>query len=171
MGMDVYGKNPKNESGEYFRNSIWSWHPLADYILKVAPADITNQCESWHSNDGDGLDEDASEMLAKFLRNEIRNGNAAKYIEQRERILAALPFGPCHLCSGTGTRRDDVGIRNGMPERVVTEDNLRKGQIGWCNGCAGAGLVQSSEASMRLTFENLVNFVDFLENCGGFEIC
>jgi hypothetical protein len=24
MGMDVYGRNPMNEDGEYFRASIWT---------------------------------------------------------------------------------------------------------------------------------------------------
>ena len=33
MGMDVYGRRPKSERGEYFRNNIWWWHPLADFIL------------------------------------------------------------------------------------------------------------------------------------------
>lgn len=28
MGMDVSGRNPTNESGEYFRASIWSWRPI-----------------------------------------------------------------------------------------------------------------------------------------------
>jgi hypothetical protein len=49
MGMSVYG-----ETGAYFQNSVWSWHPLADYVEEVAP-DIAGQCRYWHSNDGDGL--------------------------------------------------------------------------------------------------------------------
>ena len=55
MGMDVYGRNPTTKQGEYFRNNVWWWHPLADYCTSVAP-DITAQCNSWHHNDGDGLD-------------------------------------------------------------------------------------------------------------------
>ena len=37
MGMDLHGNNPITEEGEYFRNNIWSWGPLADYIKQVAP--------------------------------------------------------------------------------------------------------------------------------------
>jgi len=55
MGMDVYGNAPTQKEGEYFRNNIWWWHPLADYIELVAP-DEAAACEHWHSNDGDGLD-------------------------------------------------------------------------------------------------------------------
>ena len=32
MGMDVYGENPKNEKGEYFRNNVWWWRPLGDFV-------------------------------------------------------------------------------------------------------------------------------------------
>ena len=54
MGMDVIGKNPKNETGEYFRNNVWGWGPLATYVCQVAP-EITAKCKYWQSNDGDGL--------------------------------------------------------------------------------------------------------------------
>jgi hypothetical protein len=38
MGMDLHGKNPTTEEGEYFRNNIWSWGPLADYIRRSVNA-------------------------------------------------------------------------------------------------------------------------------------
>ena len=33
MGMDVYGKNPINDDGKYFRANIWCWRPI--YSLTV----------------------------------------------------------------------------------------------------------------------------------------
>ena len=42
MGFDLSGLNPKNETGEYFRNNVWWWRPLAQYVLdetKVIPED------------------------------------------------------------------------------------------------------------------------------------
>ena len=71
MGMDVYGKNPTNEAGKYFRNNVWWWRPLATYILETAPQSITSQCEHWGTNDGDGLDAERSSKLADFLRSQI----------------------------------------------------------------------------------------------------
>jgi hypothetical protein len=35
MGFDLYGLKATNETGEYFRNSCWSWRPLAEYVLAV----------------------------------------------------------------------------------------------------------------------------------------
>ena len=37
MGMDVYGKKPKGEKGDYFRNNVWWWRPLWQYCASSAP--------------------------------------------------------------------------------------------------------------------------------------
>jgi hypothetical protein len=37
MSMDVRGKKPTAEAGVGIRYSIHGWHPLADYVCKVAP--------------------------------------------------------------------------------------------------------------------------------------
>jgi hypothetical protein len=48
MGMDVYSKN-----GGYFRASIWSWPD----IMAATEAAIGQPVpDSWHSNDGEGLE-------------------------------------------------------------------------------------------------------------------
>ena len=54
MGMDVIGKKPKAEVGQYFRNNVWWWHPLWEYVCEVPPA-LANRVRYGHSNDGDGL--------------------------------------------------------------------------------------------------------------------
>jgi hypothetical protein len=35
MGMDVFGRNPSAEYGQYFRASIWSWRPLYEQIVAL----------------------------------------------------------------------------------------------------------------------------------------
>ena len=35
MGMDVYGKEPKNETGEYFRSNVWWWRRLWDFVCDI----------------------------------------------------------------------------------------------------------------------------------------
>ena len=32
MGMDVYGINPKTDSGDYFRANVWWWRPLWECV-------------------------------------------------------------------------------------------------------------------------------------------
>ena len=73
MGMDICGRNPTGERGQYFCNNVWWWRPLADYCIKVAP-DICAACRYWHSNDGDGLDATEAVILAEALRKEMDAG-------------------------------------------------------------------------------------------------
>lgn len=67
MGMDVYGKAPNNQIGEYFRRNIWHWPPLAQLCIDTAP-EVCARCRHWFSNDGDGLDADDAAELAIALQ-------------------------------------------------------------------------------------------------------
>src|ERR1035441_4207245 len=96
MGMDVIGTNPRNQTGKYFRNNIWWWHPLWEYCSEVAP-DICGRVVYGHSNDGDGLDAEASTALAQLLRNEIESGRTATYAATRESALKKLPDVVCQI--------------------------------------------------------------------------
>lgn len=172
MGMDVYGKNPKGDAGEYFRNNVWWWRPLADYIITQHP-DLASGCEHWHSNDGDGLDEAAAEELAKRLRDDINSGRVKRYARERNEYLASLPREVCDLCEGTGIRTDKVGVDMGMPDRPLSpEVAILTGRThGWCNGCDGVGTKEAWQAGYPFDEANVDEFALFLEECGGFSIC
>jgi hypothetical protein len=159
MGMDVYGKNPKNKRGEYFRNSVWGWRPLWNYCCEVAPS-VTEQVEHGHSNDGDGLEADDSVFLASILREEIASGRCAKYQKEYEERLENMPDQKCDLCQGTGARSDGYAKAN-VPH--VCEP-------GGCNGCSGTGKVRPFDTHYPFDVDNVAEFAEFLENCGGFEI-
>ncbi len=81
MGMDVYGKKPSSEAGKYFRNNIWWWHPLASYIVKRGPPEVTRKCRYWHSNDHDGLNAKDALKLAQWLRQELADGSCEAYAD------------------------------------------------------------------------------------------
>ena len=91
MGMDVYGKRASDKSGEYFRNNVWWWRPLQNYVRDVAP-EITNNCEHWSTNDGDGLNEEQSIALADKLQVEIDSGNCEDYAIKHSKDEGKYPF-------------------------------------------------------------------------------
>ena len=64
MGMDVYGRNPSNKTGEYFRANIFNWPKYVAVVNKVWPELNT---QSWMTNDGDGLDAKDTVALATRL--------------------------------------------------------------------------------------------------------
>lgn len=170
MGMDVYGKKPTDPKGEYFRNNVWWWHPLADYISENHRS-AASRCPDWHSNSGYGLDAVYSKTLAIALKNDIASGRAAAWQARRDAALAALPRLQCDLCAGTGIRCDAVGVQMGQPDRMIeAEGHPRRGQKGWCNGCDGQGTVADQRTWYQFNVENLDEFAEFLGHCGGFEI-
>lgn len=168
MGMDVIGrKNPD----AYFRNNVWWWRPLWDYCNTVAP----HLCGkvNGHFNDGDGLDEEDALELAEILKGEIYSDATAKYEARYNARLAALPRHECNLCNGTGIRTDGVGVDMGMPKKELpVEVQILVGRThGWCNSCNGEGTTEDWETSYPFSSDNVLEFIDFLDECGGFSIC
>lgn len=172
MGMDVYGKNPVSETGEYFRRNVWGWHPLWGYVEDTYP-EIANLVEHGHSNSGDGLDAKMSATLAELLMDDYKSGKAGEYVEARNKAISEMEMPECRLCEGTGIRSDEIGVKNGQPDRDLEPDiAIIVGRTkGWCNGCSGLGKTEPWEASYYLDTDDVKEFAEFLKDCGGFEIC
>ena len=152
MGFDLYSLgNHKSSNGEYFRNNVWWWRPLWNYCLINYPT-LANKVKYANSNDGDGLNSRDSKNLAFLIKKDIENGKAQKYANERQIYLDSLPLQKCEHCNGTGVRND----------RYVQ---------GECNGCHGAGKVKQWQTYYPFSIENLSEFQEFLDNCGGFSIC
>jgi hypothetical protein len=170
MGMDVIGKNPASETGEYFRNNVWFWRPLWNYCLEVAP-DLCAAVNG-HYNDGEGLDADDARTLGIRLQAEIDAGRTAAYEAEYNAYLASLPRHDCEWCGGTGIRTDEVGISLGQPTQALTADiaAIVGRTHGTCNGCRGEGRRDDSEMSYPFSVDNVREFALFLVDSGGFHI-
>jgi hypothetical protein len=73
MGMDVFGKNPSDESGEYFRASIWNWAPLYDQVVALC-RDLLDEEVLYRMafNEGAGPDDQATcTQMAKRFENAL----------------------------------------------------------------------------------------------------
>lgn len=169
MGMDVHGETPDDPKGEYFRASVWSWHPIADYCALVAPT-LIGKVQFLHSNDGDGLKGDDAAELGRRLQFEIDSGATERYLASQQEERDAIPEEKCDLCDGTGIRTDAVGVENGMPDRItkMPDGTERKG---WCNYCQGKGTVRPFGTYYGFELDHLKEFAEFLKHCGGFRIC
>lgn len=163
MGMDVYGRTPSSERGEYFRSNIWWWHPLAAF-LQAEFSQETSACELWHSNDGDGLDKEAAQRLATALDAALQQGRVEEHLQQLNAAAASVDRQACTLCKGTGLRRDEVGVRYGYDRRDPSTGT------GGCNGCQGLGTTLPLGAEVCFSREHVEEFADFLRESGGFSI-
>lgn len=171
MGMDVYGKNPKSERGAYFRNNVWWWHPLAEFIEENYP-EIAEKCEDWHSNSGYGLGSRDSVTLAKAIIADIERGMVDEWQDRYRKKLAELPRTDCALCGATGIRTDDKGLRLGYHDKALSEtEAIVLGRAtGWCNGCEGVGTTAHWACNYPFSVDNVQEFAEFLLECGGFRI-
>jgi len=171
MGMDVIGANPKNETGEYFRNNVWWWHPLWAYCLNLH-GDIAGKVVNGDLNEGDGLGAEDAELLGKRLMEDISSGVTAEYANEYRAHLAGLPMEDCEYCQATGIRSDDRGIEMGFPTKELEPDVavLLGRTHGWCNACQGEGRVHNFATNYPFDVENVQKFADFLVNSGGFAI-
>lgn len=169
MGMDVYGRDPKNETGEYFRRNVWGWRPLWDYCLDVHP-EIAGKVKYGHSNDGDGLASTGATSLGKKLKLDIKNGLAAEYIETRDKAISLLPKETCNYCKGEGKviRQTDMEklemiVSNNDHDASILEPKI-------CHVCSGEGFVENWAKHYFLRVQDIEEFAEFLINSGGFKI-
>jgi hypothetical protein len=171
MGMDVYGRKPKNEKGEYFRNNVWFWHPLWDYCLKLYP-NVTKQCVDGHSNSGDGLSASNAKKLAKLIKRDLENGTAQQYSDEYAQWQESLLPETCKYCDGTGiAKKDLLNSQVSSGESITLQaigSLLNEGQK--CKMCDGNGTRDNWALNYPFTIENLQEWQEFLDNCGGFNI-
>lgn len=148
MGMDVYGRNPTSETGQYFRNNVWWWRPLADYIIEHYSDEIPRiQKVSWGTNDGEGLGKRDSIKLAKLLRRDLDNGVIAACAEKYEKDREQAPKVACIYCT--------AGVRKNGAK---------------CNNCEGTGKSLPWWTHYPFSVANMEEFERFLRDCGGFKI-
>lgn len=156
MGMDVYGKKPTSKIGEYFRQSVWGWRPLADYVEVAAPS-IASKCKGWHTNDGFGLNAEDAKTLAEVLQIQIDNGTTAAYVAKYKRHLDNLAPEPCKFCE------DGITTANQYPAYQVHVGKT-------CIQCKGKGFRESILTWYSLSVDTIQEFVNFMRDSGGFEI-
>ena len=92
MGMDVYGRNPKSKEGEYFRASIWSWHPLHSLTCELCKDLLPEEMlMRMGYNDGAGP-EDQETCDAMASRFEVWMEHHAGGVQKQEAELACPPW-------------------------------------------------------------------------------
>lgn len=156
MGMDVYGRDPDNESGKYFRANVWYWRPLWGMIEDLYPT-FAVKVPNAHYNDGDGLDAEDSYLLSQIMKIDIESGRLSEYVNSYEADRQNIPQVDCEYCSKTGYR-----IWPQSDGSVFQKE---------CNVCSGTLKVDHFAKSYPMHIDVVKEFQLFMEHCGGFSIC
>ena len=73
--------------GIYFRNNVWWWRPLWDFCYNVSDQIDKDLWNSGHCNDGAGLDDKQSRLLARDLIVALGHGKEAEFSREMEHNL------------------------------------------------------------------------------------
>ena len=91
MGFDLYGKNPKNENGEYFRQNVWGWRPIWEYVCSHH-SDIvdTETQKQGNYNSSYIVSEDIATKLGNDIHIALQDGTVAEFVNMvKERVAKA----------------------------------------------------------------------------------
>ena len=160
-------KFEEENPGYYFRNNVWWWRPLADFVLWLADEEFTDKDrQGWHCNSGYRVDEKKAKVIAELLEASIDEGIAKKYqdatddkmkkakahnkeIEKKHKELRKIV--ERHTC------KKDL-VPNDYPEPFNSQWNdIQK--------------LTNYEAHYPFSVENVKSFAKFCRESGGFEIC
>ena len=139
--------------GIYFRNNVWGWRPLWQFVCNQFPEVINDKdAEGGESNSGHLIDKSKAMRIGYGLKAKLLDGSLQTYCDNYKKELDSLEQEECYLCEGTGTRTD-MKVDNG------------------CNGCSGTGKRDSWAKSYPFDIDNVRYFLEFCLESGGFEIC
>jgi hypothetical protein len=190
MGVDISGKNPivrgkrpeinwetatdeikdhywkelgaweKENPGDYFRANWWSWRPIVMLIEKVnEEKDLGIDTRFFGSNDGAGPDDDDQDTCGKLADGlqEILDANP-NMNDEDDRIF---------LVMGSWVSLDGSFIHSSKIEEM--EDQLPEyGTVMYSSFIAPDGsILQPAHSTSK---RHLQEFINFLRECGGFEI-
>lgn len=160
MGVDISGRKPKTEEGDYFCSNWWGWRP----ILALSEAAMLNSklnydTSYWGSNDGKGLRTQLQcDKLADAIELLISNNYNEYLTEDDDRI---------YICMGMWC---EAGTGKFIPSEFTQSLNeqYEYGDILYGSVVAENGTLVESSYSTSLG--RLKEWITFLRNCGGFKI-
>jgi hypothetical protein len=198
MGMDVFGLNPtvrigtkkperpKNGASEevvkkyfqqqqayedanvgiYFRNNVWWWRPLANFIIENCDWLTEEQKERLHDNSGFEFSQHEAVTIADTLQKKVDDGTAGRLekINKSKRALSEewnKKLQKQQDALGEEVKKE-TGNKNIVPRDYPEPfnkkwDDLQK-QHDW-------------NASYPFEERNVKEFICFLRECGGFQVC
>ena len=201
MGMDVYGVNPTvrvgtkrpeppdnlhkdaprsvvdkyfkqvqefedTNPGVYFRNNCWWWRPLANFIIEKCDWLTQEQQARLHDNSGFEFSHHEAGTIADTLQKMVDNGTAAEREEVNKREMKIAEEWNKGIHKQQEVLEKEV-IKETGDKKIVPYDYPEHFKKKWDD-------LQKSEdrrASYPFREANVKEFICFLRECGGFQVC
>jgi len=160
MGVDISGRKPKTEAGDYFASNWWGWRPIvAISEAAMLSSKLDYDTSYWGSNDGKGLrTQKQCDKLADAIELLISNNYNEYLAEDDDRIYIVMGSW-CE--AGTGKFI-------GSEREHILNQQYEYGDILYAPVVAEDGTLVESSYSTSLG--RIKQWITFLRSCGGFKI-
>ena len=161
--MDKFEQDNK---GYYFRNNVWHWRPLAQYVIEHTKV-ITDQkkIDGFNYNDGVEISEQEAVQIARQLKHLIKTGHTEKYAEE-------------YMAGYTQAKKNNIKVHKEMDafqkamdkkhgKDIAPKDYPKADYEKW------NAIYSKLDINGNYPFhiENVKEFAEFAEQSGGFQIC
>ena len=201
MGMDVYGLNPtirvdtkkperpndlhkgasddvikkyfkeeteyeNKNAGVYFRNNCWWWRPLANFIIENCDWLTQEQQARLHDNSGFEFSHHEAGTIADTLQKKVEDGTAKAREEANKKEMAVAE----EWNKGINAQQSEVekeAIKETGNAKLVPYDYPKHFKKKWDD------LQEQTDRKAHYPFKeaNVKEFICFLRECGGFQVC
>ena len=165
--FEELSKFESENKGYYFRNNVWWWRPLAEYVLEHTKV-ITDpkKIEGFSYNDGVEISEKEAEQIAKQLYHLLKTGHTKEYAKQiKEKSIIAEKHNAI-----IQKKLDDVVLE---AERVTGKKDIAPASFPKDLRDKWDEIYQQKDwnDSYPFSVQNVKEFADFCKDSGGFQIC
>jgi len=158
-------KFEEENKGYYFRNNVWWWRPLAQYVIEHTKV-ITDQkkIEGFSYNDGVEINEEEAVQIAKQLKHLIKTGHTKKYEED---YMLAYKKAELH---NKKVQKELDSFQKAMDKKhgdIAPKDYPKEDYVKW-NAIYSK---RDDNGTYPFAERNVKEFAEFAEQSGGFQIC
>ena len=148
---EEYDKYQEANPGVHFRNNVWWWRPLWQFVCERFDDILTDEDkERGEYNDCHVISEDVATEIGVELTAMLESGRIQEYADNYKKMIEELPQVDCYVCDG-----NNYG-------------NHKKRE---CKSCNQTGLKDDWACSYPFDVENVREFATFCLESGGFSIC
>ena len=160
MGVDISGRKPKTNEGDYFCSNWWGCRPIqAISEAAMLNSKLDYDTSNWGSNDGKGLrTQKQCDKLADAIELLISNNYNEYLTEDDDRIYIVMGSW-CEAGTGRFIPSEDS---------LSLNEQYEYGDILYAPVVAENGVMVESSYSTSLGI--LKQWITFLRSCGGFKI-
>lgn len=154
--------------GVYFRNNVWWWRRLADYILDHTKCVDEADFEKWQTNDGHEVDAETAEQIANQLEHLMETGHTQKYKQEIDDEIKKAEEHNNKVEQMLSELRLEVAKVTGKDaEKIAPADYPNPLKEKWHKIIDQ----QDYRANYPFSIDNVRQFIEFARNSGGFRIC